>query len=101
MKHTFKDRIRRIFRLPIGLLMPALIVGFAAVGQAQGIPEMVITAERPAECETSVDLRDQMQVTARRAVWKTQVRVGADLSMKLNNRSDWIRLASTGDRKTG
>ena len=101
MKHTCKDRIRRIFRLPIGLLMPALIVGFAAVGQAQGIPEMVITAERPAECETSVDLRDQMQVTARRAVWKTQVRVGADLSMKLNNRSDWIRLASTGDRKTG
>jgi len=101
MKITLKDRIRRISRLPIALLMPALIVGFAAVGHAQGIPQILITAERPADCETSVDLRDQIQTSARRAVWKTQVRVGADLSMKLNNRNAWVQLAGTEDRKRG
>ena len=102
MKNTLIERIRRISRLPIELLVPALIVGFAAVGQAQGIPQMVITAERPVVCETSVDLRDQIQATARRAVWRTQIRVGADLSMKLNSQNSWIRLSATeDDRKRG
>lgn len=101
MKNTLIDRIRRISRLPIELLLPALIVGFAAVGQAQGIPQMVITAERPADCETSSDLLDQMQVTARRAVWKTRARVGADLSIKLNSQNGWIRVAAADHHKSG
>ena len=44
MNISLKERVRRVYRLPISLLLPALIAGFAAVGQAQGIPQMVITA---------------------------------------------------------
>lgn len=101
MKNALKNRITHIARLPIAMLLPALIAGFAAVGQAQGIPQMIITAEKPANCETSVDLRDQMEATAKRAVWKTQARVDADLRVKLNSQSGWIRLAATDDRKRG
>ena len=101
MNISLQERVRRVYRLPISLLLPALIAGFAAVGQAQGIPQMVITAERPTACETSSDLRDQMQVTARRAVGKTQAQVGADLSVKLNSRNGWIRLTGNYGRKRG
>lgn len=101
MKNIVTDRKKRISRLPIELLLSALIVGFAAVGQAEGIPQMVITAERPTVCETSVDLRDQIRSTANSAVWKTQIRVGVDLSMKLKRDKGWIRLAATPDRKRG
>jgi len=101
MKNSLIDRKWRISRLPIELLLPALIVGFAAVGHAEGIPQMLITAERPEVCETSANLRDQMQTTAQRAVWKTQIHVGTDLSMKLNSRNGWIRLAAMDYRKTG
>jgi hypothetical protein len=101
MKNIVTDRKKRISRLPIELLLSALIVGFAAVGQAEDIPQMVITAERPTVCETSVDLRDQMRTTANSAVWKTQIRVGVDLSMKLKRDNGWIQLAATPDRKRG
>lgn len=101
MKNTFIDRIKRILRLPIVLLMPAMIAGLAAVGQAQGIPQMVITAKRPARCETSVDLKDQMQKSASRVVWKTQARVGADLSVRLKSLNSWIRLAGIEGRNRG
>jgi hypothetical protein len=96
-----KGRVMRIFRLPISLLVPALVSGFAAVGQAQGIPQIVITAERPASCEERPDLRNQIQSTAREAVWHTQARVGADLSLKLRGQRGWIRLAGKDQRKRG
>lgn len=101
MNTRFKDRVRRIFRLPISLLVPALITGFAAVGQAQGIPQMVIKAKRPESCEAYPDLRNEIQAAAREAVWTTQARVGADLSMKLHGGNGWVRLAGKDERKRG
>jgi len=101
MNIAMKDRVRRIFRLPISLLVPALVAGFAAVGQAQGIPQMVITAERPTAVDSSLDLRHEIQSTAREAVWKTQARVGDDLSVKLGHQNGWIRSAGKDDRNRG
>ncbi len=99
MNKLLKTRATRTSRLPTAMLMLALVAGFASVGQTQDIPQMVITAERPADCETFGDLRDQMQATARRVVWKTQARVGADLNVKLNSRNGWVRLAGADNRK--
>lgn len=101
MKIAFKGRVMRLFRLPISLLVPALVSGFAAVGQAQGIPQMVITAERPTSCEDRPDFKEHIQSTAREAVWHTQARVGADLSLRLRGHNGWIRLAGKDPRKRG
>lgn len=101
MKNTCNERIRRILRLSMVLLMPAMIAGLAAVGQAQGIPQMVITTERPADYETSIDLKARMQKSANRAVWKTHGRVGADLRVRLKSLNGWIRIAGFDARKRG
>lgn len=101
MKTLLEKGAMRTFRLPTVMLMLALIAGFASVGQAQDIPQIVITAERPVATETSATFRKEMQATAEAAVWKTQLRVAIDLGMKLKHEQERIRLAGNYDRKRG
>jgi hypothetical protein len=92
MKTLLKNRFARI-QLPTVLLGLALYVSFAAVGYAQDISSMVITAERPAHDESVLTLRDEMRATAKDAVWKTRLSVATDLGGKLTTQPSSTRLA--------
>jgi hypothetical protein len=98
MNIKLKNRLTRISRLPIVLLVLALGAGVASVGQAQDIPNMVITAERPSHCESAPALRkqevsDEIRTTADDAVWETRIRVARDLGAKLNRLQPTFRVA--------
>ena len=91
MKIELKNRFGRIVRLPIVLLVLAFGAGFASVGQAQDIPAIVVTAERPTRCAPLLswqhrELRNAIRDGASHAVWKTRVSVATDLGVKLNSR---------------
>jgi len=101
MNISLQKGAMRTFRLPTVMLMLAMIAGFASVGQAQDIPQIVITAERPDATETSEAFRQEMQATAESAVRKTQLSVAIDLGMKLTHEQERIRLAGNYDRKRG
>lgn len=101
MKVTVKKCANRAIRLPTVMLMLALFAGVASVGQAQDIPEMVITTKRPVAQDASAELRDEMQTTADSVVRKTRFRVAVDLGVKLGFHQDRIRLAEDYDRKRG
>ena len=97
MKIELKNRFRRIARLPTVLLLLALSAGFASVGQAQDIPVIVVTAERPTICASALTrdqkLRNAIRSGASHAVWKTRVSVATDLGVKLNSRQRPFRVA--------
>ena len=106
MKMKLKDRIARIVQLPTVLLILALNASFASVGYAEEIPTMVITAERPSECDSVLTQYDaalgrEIKTTAELAVWKTRVRVATDLGVKLNSRQRYLRLAGLNVKKRG
>ena len=101
MKIRLEKAAMRAFRLPTVMLTLAAIAGFASVGQAQDIPQIVITAERPVATDTSAAFREEMQSTADSAVWKTQLSVAIDLGTKLTHEQERIRLAGNYDRKRG
>jgi hypothetical protein len=98
MNTLLKNRLLRISQLPAVLLALAINVGFASVGQAQEIPSMIITAERPSNCESlqtleSEALTRQIQTDALLAVWKTRVSVATELGVKLNDQQRPFRIA--------
>ena len=106
MNKLVKNRIARIFRLPTLLLLLAVSAGFASVGQAQEIPTIVITAERPEKCESLLTMRSEARGTeirtdAARAIWKTRVSVATDLSAKLNDKQRPFRIAGKYTDKRG
>jgi hypothetical protein len=82
MKTLLKNRLVRN-QLPTVLLGLTLYVGFAAVGYAQDISSMVITAQRPAHDVAVLTLRDEVRATAKGAVWNTRLSVATDLGAKL------------------
>jgi hypothetical protein len=98
MNTQLMNRWTRIARLPIGMLVLALGAGLASEGQAQDIPTMVITAERPSHCEPGLALHEQklgneIRMTADLAVWKTRISVATDLGVKLNTLQPTFRVA--------
>jgi hypothetical protein len=98
MNTLLKNRLLRNFQLPAVLLALAMNVGFASVGQAQEIPSMIITAERPSRCESlqkleSEALTRRIRTDAHFAVWKTRVSVATELGVKLNNQQRPFRIA--------
>jgi hypothetical protein len=96
MNTRLKNRLARISGLPIALL--ALSAGFASIGQAQDIPSMVITTERPSHCDSALafgnkEIGEKIRATAASAVWQTRVDVAIDLGAKLNSRQPSFRVA--------
>jgi len=100
MKTLLKNRLVRI-QLPTVLLGLALYAGFAAVGYAQDISSMVVTAERPAHSDSVLMLRDEVRATAGDAVWNTRLRVATSLGAKLATQPHPTRLAGRYSGKRG
>jgi hypothetical protein len=99
MKTLLNNRFVRI-QLPTVLLGLASFAGFAAVGYAQDISSMVITAERPAHGD-SVLLREEMRATTRDAIWQTRLSVATDLGAKLTTQPAATRIAGLVTDKRG
>jgi hypothetical protein len=83
------------------MLTLALVVGFASVGQAQDVAELVVTAEKPRHDVTAALIRDEMQSAARLAANKTRVTVVSDLGERLSKENRPARVAVRKAVKTG
>lgn len=101
MKKLLKFRIEEFGRLPTALLTLALFAGFASVGQAQDMPELVVTAAKTELCDTAATLRDDMQAKAQLAVWQTRVSVASDLGLRLTADDRPLSLAGRDAGKRG
>ena len=100
MKTLLKNRLVRI-QLPTVLLGLALYVGFAAVGYAEDISSMVITADRPTHSKPVLMLGDEVRATADGAIWKTRLSVATDLGAKLTTQPRSAHLAGGFTDKRG
>ena len=101
MKNLLKTRLARFGRLPTALLVLVLAAGFASVGQAQDMPELVVTAEKTELGETAAALRDGIQAKAQLAVWQTRVSVAFDLGLRLTGEERPPRVAGKDTGKRG
>lgn len=95
------NRNRRLAHLPTALLSLALFAGFASVGQAEEIPSLVITAERPIHTDFSSSIRNEMRERTEVSIWMTRIEVGTDLNLKLSRRSQAFRMAVSDANKRG
>lgn len=84
-------------RLPTALLLVALSAGLATVGQAQEIPTLVVTTERPATISHFDQYRNAVRANAQEALWLTRISVGMDLSAKLARPTRKPRVAAKTD----
>ena len=95
------NREQRFGVLPTVLLMLALVVGVASVGQANE------TVPREAATGTSEQAKDKaaldaaMQADARDAAWLTGINVAVDLDARLQSQHRPFRLASLADGQRG
>ena len=101
MKKLLKFRIEEFGRLPTALLTLALFAVFASVGQAQVMPELVVTAAKTELGDTAAALRDDMQAKAQLAVWQTRVSVASDLGLRLTGDDRPARVAGADADKRG
>ena len=104
MRKSTKYRDSRCLSLPTAVLLLALGVSFASVGQAEEVlDETVVTAKR-LTANGAQDLRPEIEATTEDAAWRTRIRVAANLSARLNVQHRPYRLASRSGqswRKTG
>lgn len=91
------SRRTRPARLPTALLSLAIFAGSASVGQAEEIPTLVITAERPVHSDFKSSIRDEMHESTQVAIWMTRISVGTDLGVKLGRPNQSFRLAAADD----
>jgi len=96
MNNSLKYNTTRQFKLPTALLMLALGVSFASVGQAQDIPQTMVRAKVSLSCVQDPSIRDEMQTKARRAVWDTRIRIASDLNTRLH-RQHWRSFRVAGE----
>jgi hypothetical protein len=101
MKNPLKMRLARFGRLPTAVLVLALAAGFGSVGQAQDMPELVVTAEHSELGETTAALRDGIQAQAEFAVWQTRMSVAFDLGLRLTGEDRPSRVAGKHAGKRG
>lgn len=101
MKKLLKIRIEEFRRLPTALLTLAMFAGFASVGQAQDMPELVVTAQRLEAPELASELRHDLRSGATDAVWETRVTVAAALGIRLTGEDRPVRIAGSGAGKRG
>ena len=96
MKTERNDRVFRGAQLPTVMLTLALAVGFASVGQAQDVAEIVVTADQPRHEMRAALIREEMQSEARLAAWKTRIEVASDLGKRLSteNRPERITVGT-------
>lgn len=95
------ERIFRAWRgarLPTVMLTLALAVGFASVGHAQDVTEMVVTAQKPQHAVTSALIRDEVQSDARSAARETRIEVAADLGLRLSKEFRPARVARAANK---
>lgn len=101
MKTERNYRGYRGAQLPTVMLTLALAVGFASVGQAQDVAEIVVTAEKPEHNVTAALIREEMQSEARLAAWKTRMDVATDLGKRLSMENRPERVAVGTAVKSG
>ncbi len=101
MKKLLKIRIEEFRRLPTALLTLAMFAGFASVGQAQEMPELVVTAQKLGAPELTCELRDDLRSGATDAVWDTRVAVAAALGIRLTGEDRPVRIADRGAGSRG
>ena len=100
MKTERNFRAWRGAQLPTVMLMLALLVGFASVGQAQEVAEIVVTAEKRAHDVTAALIREEMQSDAQLAASKMRKDIAAELSRRLSkeNRPPRLVIGSTAKK---
>ena len=101
MKTERNYRVLRGAQLPTVMLTLALIAGFASVGQAQDVAEIVVTAEKPRHDETAASIRDERQSAARLVAQKTRIDVVSDLGERLSKENRPARVAVRQAVKAG
>lgn len=87
-----RNRAWRGARLPTVLLTLALAAGFASVGHAQDVAEIVITAQKPDRDAHATLIREEMQSDARLAARETRIEVASELSQRLNRANRRARI---------
>lgn len=92
MKTERNFRARRGAQLPTVMLLLASLVGFASVGQAQDVAEIVVTAEKRAHDVTAALIREEMQSDAQLAASKMRRDIAAELSRRLSKENRPPRL---------
>lgn len=97
MNSRKQRRLRRPAHLLTVLLFPALLAGFASVGQAQEISNTVVTTKRPQSTDTSDEIREQLHEAIENTVGMTHIDVRSDLDLKLGRPTRAWRIA-TADR---
>ena len=101
MKTERNYREMRGAQLPTVMLTLALVVGFASVGLAQDVAEIVVTAERPTLELNAALIREEMQSEARLAAWKTRIDVATNLGKRLSTEHRPERITIGTVVKTG
>ena len=85
-------------QLPTALLTLALAVGFASVGQAGEVTEMVVTAQKPRHEATSALIRNKVQSDAQSAARETRIDVANDLGLRLSKEFGPARVAQAAEK---
>ena len=80
-------------QLPTVMLLLASLAGFASVGQAQDVAEIVVTADKPEHDAKVALIREEMQSDARLAASQTRMEVMAELGRRLSKENRPPRVA--------
>ena len=92
---------RRTGGLPTAALMLALGAGVPSLGQAEPMPQLVVTAQKAPHGTAVETLRNTMQVEAQEAVSATRISVATELGLRLTGQHRAFRVASTDPGKRG